>query len=200
MVLAGSSAFADDETYEPPPAPAFSTLVETPICDGDVPYLAYDVQVENTDATDLTITFINPNGEDYVVSGLSVGSGRILWPGAVVAADGTALDWPGWSLVNGEWVEGDEYDWVRPSVQVRISVNPEATVDVAYPPSTPNCATNPPSDGSVPTSDATPVSASADGLPRTGAEIAAYAGGAAALLAIGAGLVVWTRRRKPTES
>ena len=32
---------------------------------------------------------------------------------------------------------------MRPTVQVLFQVNPEATVTVAYPPSSPNCLTNP---------------------------------------------------------
>ena len=49
----------------------------------------------------------------------------------------------GRQLSNGTWVEGDEFDWVRPSVQVLFQVNPEATVTLAYPPSTPTCLTSP---------------------------------------------------------
>ena len=58
--------------------------------------------------------------------------------------------------MNGVWVEGDEFDWVRPSVEVLISVNPETTLTVAYPPSTPTCDPNPP-DGEVATSTGTPT-------------------------------------------
>jgi hypothetical protein len=54
------------------------------------------------------------------------------------------LDWPGWRLENGVWVQGDEWDWVRPNVQVQLDVNPEATIVLGYPPATPTCNTNPP--------------------------------------------------------
>jgi hypothetical protein len=114
-----------------------------------VPKLTYQVAVTGTDSTTVTITWINPNGDDVVMTGLPL-SGTVLWPGAV-ELNGEPVDWPGWSFVDGsdpdsvadQWVEGDEFDWVRPTVTIRISVNPEAEMTVAYPPSSPDCATDP---------------------------------------------------------
>ena len=51
-------------------------------------------------------------------------------------------DWPGWRFEGGVWVEGDEFAWVRPSVEVRFEVDlEEATVTVDYPPSSPVSST-----------------------------------------------------------
>lgn len=207
LLAAPATAAEGDDGYAP--EAAFSVLTQQPICDGDVPYLGYDVEVENTEATALTITFVNPSGEDYVVDGLTVGSGRILWPGATVDSAGNPTGWPGWvQQDDGTWVEGGPYQWVRDSTQVRFNVNPEATVTVSYPPSSPQCATQPPGTppmtppGDTPGNDATPVanaeggSSSTPGLAVTGAEIGAYAGGAVVLLALGTGLVLWTRRSR----
>jgi hypothetical protein len=108
-----------------------------------VPYLRYEVDVAGTDADVVKITFVNPDGEDFVYENLPF-KGRVLWPGAEVDSKGNPVDWPGWRLVNGEWVEGDKWDWTRPSVRVRFTVNPSRTVRVAYPPSSPNCSANPP--------------------------------------------------------
>jgi cell division septation protein DedD len=128
-----------------PVEPAFTVLIGTPECDGDVPYLAYEVDVTGTDADTVTITFLHPTdpSQDVVYEDLPF-SGRVLWPGAVVDAEGNPIDWPGWRFENGIWVEGDEFDWVRPSVEVLFQVNPEATVTVDYPPATPLCDANPP--------------------------------------------------------
>ena len=94
--------------------------------------------------TKVTITFINPSGPNVVYADLPLDRDG-LWPGAVPGPDGQGIDWPGWTqLPDGSWVEGDEFDWVRPSVKVLFEVNPEATVTVAYPPSSPTCNTNPP--------------------------------------------------------
>lgn len=108
------------------------------VCRGDVPWLDYTLIPEGTPNTTATVTWINPGGADVVQSGLPL-SGTLLWPGAVVA-NGKAVDWPGWSLVNGQWVEGDEYDWVRPTVQVLFQVNPETQIAVSYPEATAPCA------------------------------------------------------------
>lgn len=126
------------------PTPTIDVSVHSPICDGDVPYLQYAVEVEGTDNDTVDITWVNPDGEDVVQSDLPL-TGRVLWPGAEVDSEGKPLDWPGWHQeADGEWVVGDEFDWVRNPTQVEFEVNPTDTVTVAYPPSSPQCATNPP--------------------------------------------------------
>ncbi|WP_418275846.1 hypothetical protein ACNHYB_13450 [Isoptericola jiangsuensis] len=137
-----TSADSDEVGYEPEPALTVDVL--EPICDGDVPYLQYAVSAEGLDepADDVTITWVNPSGANVVQSGLPL-SGRVLWPGAEVDGAGNAVDWPGWRLEGGEWVPGDEWDWVRPSVALEFEVNPTATASVGYPESSPACATPP---------------------------------------------------------
>ncbi|QJW35752.1 peptidase [Cellulosimicrobium protaetiae] len=198
LLAAPAAVAADGDTYVP--EPTIDLTVLTPVCDGDVPYLEYAVDVTGTDNDTATITWINPDGDDIVQSGMPL-SGRVLWPGAVVGPDGRGADWPGWSLVDGEWVEGDEFDWVRPSVQVLFQVNPETVVTVDYPPSSPNCATNPPGKTTTPptvTQVSNPVDAGTQGtsLAETGATVGLYAAVAAGLAAVGAAIVLLTRRTR----
>ncbi|QAY69218.1 LPXTG cell wall anchor domain-containing protein [Xylanimonas protaetiae] len=135
---------SDDLQYPPPPAPSIDVTVLQPVCDGDVPYLRYAVVPTGTPNDTVTITWQNPSGDDVVMADLPL-TGRVLWPGAKVDANGKPLDWPGWTQqADGTWVQGDEFDWVRPSATVVFKVNPEATTTVTYPPSSPSCATNPP--------------------------------------------------------
>jgi len=136
-------------------------------CDANTPYLVYDVPVLNLPAaTSVTITFVNPTGPDLVFPNQPL-SGRILWPGAVLDADGNIIDWPGWTLLpDGTWVEGDEFSWTRPTVEIRFEVNPEATVTVDYPPASTACADPPPNLGIVKTNDA-PVQT----IPTTGGPV-----------------------------
>ncbi|GAA1994513.1 hypothetical protein GCM10009718_35460 [Isoptericola halotolerans] len=154
VVLGGPSlALADTEDdpaestsgYPEEPEENLQLEILDPICDGDVPYLQYAAVVEGLDPAPetVTITFVNPSGSDYVLADQPL-SGRVLWPGAEVDGSGNPVDWPGWSLVDGEWVVGDEWDWVRPSVEVLFEVNPTVSRTVAYPPSSPSCDTNPP--------------------------------------------------------
>ncbi|WP_230684846.1 LPXTG cell wall anchor domain-containing protein [Cellulomonas sp. JZ18] len=103
------------------------------------------------------------------------------------------VDWPGWRLENGTWVEGDEYDWVRPEVTVRFDVNPSSTVTVAYPPSSPQCLTSPPRTEVLAAADE-PAERS-EVLAVTGTQAGLLAAAAAALVALGAGAVALRRRR-----
>lgn len=158
VVLGGASLAVADTEDDPGAEPSASATgyaeepeenlqleILEPICDGDVPYLRYDAVVEGVEPPPetATITFVNPSGDDYVLADQPL-SGRVLWPGAEVDGAGDPVDWPGWSLVDGEWVVGDEWDWVRPSVEVLFEVNPTLSRTVAYPPSSPDCATDPP--------------------------------------------------------
>lgn len=207
--------------YPPPEEPTLTARIFQPECDGDVPYLRYAVTATGTENDTVTITWLNPSGDDVVQAGLPM-SGRVLWPGAAVDASGAPLDWPGWRLEGGVWVEGDEFDWVRPSVDVKLEVNPELTMTAAYPPSSPSCATNPP--GTVPPDEpgepgeptpgtTVPAAVPADGappaaappasptsgfLPQTGAGVAGLVAAAAALVAAG-GVAVGVARRRRTD-
>ena len=129
--------------------PHFSALGTSPVCDGDVPWLDYQVSVENSPNTTVTVTFVHPTdpSKNVVYADLPL-TGSILWPGAEVDGLGNPIDWPGWTWNGSEWVEGDEWDWVRPSVDVLFegNVSASATVEVGYPPSTPTCTANPPGD------------------------------------------------------
>ncbi len=193
-----ASAATGDGSYVP--EPTMDVSVRNPLCDGDVPLLEYAVEVEGSDSDTLTITWLNPDGDDVVQTDLPL-SGRVPWPGAVVGPDGRGEDWPGWRLEDGEWVEGDEFDWVRPSVDVLFEVNPEAMVTVDYPASAPECATNPPGeDEPAPpasqVSDEQPAAAGDQSLASTGATVGLYAAIAAGLAAVGAAIVLLTRRTR----
>src|SRR5262249_9899016 len=107
--------------------------IAEPICDGNIPFLHYKISLDNVEGNPtVNITWLNPGGPNVVYADQPL-EGQVLWPGAIPADQPGGPDWPGWSLVNGVWVQGDEFDWVRPTVQVNFEVNPQATVTVAYP-------------------------------------------------------------------
>lgn len=196
-------AQAASAQYGPTEEPTIEVQILQPICDSDTPYLQYAVTTSDGAGDTATITWHHPtdSSQDYVQADLPL-SGSVLWPGAAVDSAGNPTDWPGWRPEGGAWVEGDEWDWVRPGVQVTIEVNPEATMTVAYPPSSPTCLTDPPGETSrVVTTDTGPVNAlppdvsGGDGLPETGAGVGWLVGIAAALVALGAGTFAFVRRR-----
>jgi len=181
--------------YGAPRACQLLVKVLTPVCDNEVPKLKYTVDPVGTPNTTVTITFVNPSGPSVVYANQPL-TGTVNWPGAVVGPDGRGIDWPGWTqLPDGTWVQGDEFDWVRPNVKVLFEVNPSETVTVAYPPSSPVCNTD-----AVLVDNVVPASQTAV-LSATGSESQPLLFAGAALILVG-GLTVAAvsiaRRRRAT--
>ncbi|MCA5894126.1 hypothetical protein LEP48_12325 [Isoptericola sp. NEAU-Y5] len=173
------------------------------VCEGASPYLGYSMSlpegVEIDDETPLTITFLNPDGENHVTTGLPL-EGSLLWPGA---SDTEPLQWPGWELQeDGSYVETEgNFAWTRDGVQVLFEVNPSFAAVVDYPPASSECA-NPQGMGGpdgavvdVELDDAPAVEAEGEGeLAMTGATVGWVAGFAALLVAGGVTLFLVRRR------
>ncbi|MFC0195857.1 hypothetical protein ACFFIR_03180 [Microbacterium arthrosphaerae] len=163
------------------------------VCVGDVPYLGYELTLPAgyvvDSKTPVTITFLNPEGENYVVKNQPL-DGELLWPGASATAPKM---WPGWELVGGEYVKTDgNYDWTREGVTVRFEVNPSYFTEVEYPKASAECANPPiggpdgseePTPGTVTPGDGTPA-----GTPGTPAGTPAASADASALAVTGGGL------------
>jgi hypothetical protein len=147
---------------------------------------------------------------------------RLLWPGAAVDGDGRGIAWPGWTQIDGVWVEVD--DDRDGTLMVEVAVNPTATTTVTYPEATTDCAARPtfvddpdPAPGPDPSGSGSgnapaaqpdaeagqggsgpeaDVAGVADGtLPRTGDDLAAALALAAAFLVVGAALLRSTNLR-----
>jgi len=167
------------------------------VCVGDVPYLGYAVSLPEglvvDSSTPVTITFVNPDGEDYVVANQPL-SGKLLWPGA---SDGNPKMWPGWDLVDGEYVQTDgNFAWTRAGVTVEFEVNPTYATEVEYPQATVLCA-HPPV-GSGDELAGTPTSTDAEALAVTGggvSPIIVAAGGTALLAGVAVVAIAAYRRR-----
>ncbi|WP_156165145.1 hypothetical protein [Demequina silvatica] len=125
------------------------------VCNADAPFLEYDITLDDPDnvSTDdgtATITFVHPkNPAKNWSTTVDIGSGRILWPGASLDANGAANNWPGWKYVPSKdaWVSvgNANYGWTRAeNTEVLIEVNPSKTLTVSYPPATPVCNSEPP--------------------------------------------------------
>ena len=170
LILGGSAAAnaeADDYTPTDPATPTLAGSTAVGECDRDVPWISYDISLIDTDGqfTTAQATLVLTNGEQStsIALGALVGgelSGRVLWPGASIDAEGNATGWPGWAFENGQWVETEgNFRWTRGAITATIEVNPSVVVPVSYPPSTPMCAADPPRRGSAAALPATGVSA-----------------------------------------
>jgi gliding motility-associated-like protein len=120
-------------------------ITTTPVCRNDVPYMAYEVtpNFNPASANELKVTWMNGDGSALnpavEITSLPL-QGELLWPGAVLDTDGNIIDWPGWYIDNGIWVQGaDGFENTRPNAMLMFSVNPTETVTVSYPPASPFC-------------------------------------------------------------
>ncbi len=149
----GYACLDQQNGYAPSGVCQLKVLTAEGVCRNNAPYLDYAVQPEGTPDTTVSIVWGDPTTANTVTQSNLPLSGSVLWPGTVLKSDKTVADWPGWSLDNGTWVKGDQWDWVRPTVPVTFKVNPEATVTVTYPP---DLSCNPPLSEVLAAEDATP--------------------------------------------
>lgn len=174
------------------------------VCDNDVPWIEYSVVLtdENNTSTGHTARLVLSNGSQSTTITLGALdddgtlSGRILWPGASIAADGTPTGWPGWAYVDGAWVEtNDNFAWTRGDISASIVVNPEMPVALSYPPSNPYCTAGPSITGEPAAVGDEVV------LAETGSTFNAlpFVLGGGAVLLVGAGLFAFSRRRSSTN-
>ena len=133
-----------------------------PRCVNDVPYLYYDIQVsDSVEPGPITVTWTSGDGTLTKTETIpwDQRSGRLLWPGAAVDANGIPYQFPGWrpiteqdlitpptpgtrflDLILDETVP--TYPWrdmVNPAT-VTFSINPSQAVLVTYPQALPACA------------------------------------------------------------
>lgn len=206
LVAVPSAAQAAD--YVPTPLsvePSIAGSVATGECVADVPYISFDVLLTDPDnkATSHTayLTLSGGGHSEKFLLGEIVGgklSGSMLWPGASVGANGEPTGWPGWIQVGGTWVQTqDNYGWTRGVTSALITVNPETTVPLSYPPASASCVTPP---GGVPTdpggATTTSSASSSMGLASTGVSPVLLPIGVGAILVTLAGLAIFLLRRR----
>ncbi|MDR6904460.1 hypothetical protein J2X63_000146 [Agromyces sp. 3263] len=191
--------------------PKLTGVVASGECVADAPWITYSLTLDDPQhrSTSNTARLVFTAGElthTVILGDLVNGklSGKILWPGASVAADQvTPTGWPGWEqLEDGTWVETDgNFAWTRDLTEVTLAVNPEVVVDLAYPEATPDCDSAPtPFDSGTPggggSGSATTASTDPGGLASTGFDGITFAIIAAALMALGGGVVLTARMRR----
>ncbi|ANJ27537.1 hypothetical protein ATC03_13270 [Agromyces aureus] len=197
--------FDDEECIEPTLEGSFATGK----CIADAPWIFYDVKLVDPDeqATSKKVSLVLSDGtntETLELGELKDGvlKGQRLWPGASVAADGvTPTGWPGWEQkVDGTWQETTgNFAWTRSVTKATLVVNPEMTVDLSYPPATPNCANGP---TIVPTGggDGTTTAGGGIGLAETGFAGTGIAIVAGLIVLAGAAFLVIARVRRKNRA
>jgi hypothetical protein len=199
----GSAAFAAEESgtdYVPDQYtdPTLGGSTASSQCVGDVPWINVSVKLTDPDnqATS-NVAYLRmtdgSNVEDIKLGELDKNGNlttTILWPGASTDGQGNATGWPGWALVDDNWVEtSGNYAWTRGPITATIHVNPEISVPLSYPAASEACASptallseNPGEPGLAATGGAVPYLAAGIGVGA---------------LALGATLIA--RRRRATH-
>ncbi|KIQ16499.1 hypothetical protein RT99_20760 [Flavobacterium sp. MEB061] len=117
------------------------TITANSYCDNNAPYVSYNVVADNFTPTGLlTINWIDSANNIVATQNNMPLSGTVLWPGAVVDSNNKPTDWPGWVLVNGQWIQGnDGFELTRPAVTMQFTLNPTQSVVVNYPAASAGC-------------------------------------------------------------
>ena len=118
-------------------------VVATPVCVGKVPYVDYTLtQVGAGTPSSLQIEWQKISGQTVsTLNGLPL-TGRVLWPGAAVDANGTPTEWPGW-MFDGNFYRSVA-DGLRPDIRMIFTAAGARTVVVSYPTGTGASDCNPP--------------------------------------------------------
>ena len=188
-VLVSTDADIDpiEVPFEDCPVASIDVLAFAPVCQGDIPYIAYDVTVSGTDETTADLTFIDLDGNEVLALVDQPLRGIVIYPGASAEPP----DWPGWVLNDaGLWVPDPTDARWRDGLVVVVEVNPTAQTTVAYPPATEACNSpeNPPG------TPGTPGSTPGGQLPVTGGETSLPLLLAIFFLSAGGSIVLATRR------
>ena len=204
--LVGQTTYGPYDTAQLPAdqcvEPSIGLTAFSPVCQSDIPYIQYEIQVSGTDATTAKITLIDNTGTVVAVHENMGLTGRFLYPGA----SDDPQDWPGWKQVGGKWVLDDKDHHWRQGLKVRVEVNPTAETSVVYPAETPACFDPPVVDQEGPTTTTTttvpgqaPPIAPTPSLPRTGSNSTGMAVTIGAMLLLG-GLALLTVVRRPRRA
>ncbi|TRX36157.1 gliding motility-associated C-terminal domain-containing protein [Flavobacterium sp. ZT3R18] len=121
------------------------TVVTSSLCLNNTPYVSYTVTPDNFTPTNLlTVKWIDSANNVVATQTNLPLAGQLLWPGTVLDGNGKTIDWPGWLLVNGKWIQGsDGFELTRPAVTMEFSLNPTLSQIVNYPPATALCNSAP---------------------------------------------------------
>ena len=132
-------------TTQPPATLDISAI--GPVCLSDAPYIDVTFGSQSEfNGLPATVTFIDLDGNVVGTETAAYQAGstvRLVYPGASVDGAGNPTDWPGWMLVDGQWVVDPSDARLRDGLTVVIEVNPTTTATVSYPAVTETCVAGP---------------------------------------------------------
>ncbi|MCD0466964.1 Ig-like domain-containing protein, partial [Flavobacterium sp. ENC] len=125
-------------------APEMTVTAES-YCSDNTAYVTYKVTADNFTPKGLvTINWIDSANHIVATQSNMPLNGTVLWPGTVLDSNNKPIDWPGWILLNGKWIEGnDGFELTRPAVTIQFTLNPNKSVLVNYPSAQVGCNARP---------------------------------------------------------
>ena len=115
--------------------PRIDATAFSPVCQADIPYIQYAIEVSGTPNTTATITLYDKQGNQVARYENQPFSGKLIYPGASAGP----ADWPGWKYENGTWNLDPSDAHLREGLTVKVEVDATATAEVAYPPAGAPC-------------------------------------------------------------
>ncbi|MGY6561552.1 MAG: T9SS type A sorting domain-containing protein [Luteibaculaceae bacterium] len=123
------------------------------LCRNDVPWLRYTLEANFAPApgtTPLFIDFFDATTRALVTTVTTTFRNAVrdsvLFPGAQIDGSGNGINWPGWRLDGGVWVEDLSFNFgnLRPNTFIQFRVNPESAIfEIEYPEATAECIASP---------------------------------------------------------
>ncbi|NIJ55097.1 choice-of-anchor A family protein [Dyadobacter arcticus] len=160
QVIAKSFIHNGDEIHFRPFLPTVADPIEdaievvaTSLCSKNAGYLDYTVTPNyDTKGKKVKIEWIDSENKVIQEDIDQELTGRILFPGFALDADGNGAAWPGWEKKNGKWEEViDRYGSLRESgATIRVTIDPWKIIDITFPESTTTCFTSPPPSNTLP--------------------------------------------------
>lgn len=115
-------------------APDFTIKAES-YCDKNVPYVSYTITGDNFTPTGLaTINWLD-SANNVVASQTNMPlNGSVTWPGIVLDNNNNRANWPGWTLLNGQWIQtSDGFELTTTEITMQVVLGATKTVLVNHP-------------------------------------------------------------------
>ncbi|QIH40022.1 T9SS type B sorting domain-containing protein [Flavobacterium sp. Sr18] len=121
------------------------TITTSSLCLNNTPYVSYTVTPDNFTTTNLLIVKWIDSANNVVATLTNLPlTGQLLWPGTLRDSNGKTIDWPGWILSNGKWIQGsDGFELTKPAVTMEFSLEIAQSVIINYPSATAICNSAP---------------------------------------------------------
>lgn len=115
-------------------APEFTIKAES-YCDKNVPYVSYTITGDNFTPTGLaTINWIDSANNVVATQTNMPLNGSVVWPGIILDSNNNRTNWPGWTLINGQWTQtSDGFELTTTGITMQVVLGTTKSVSINHP-------------------------------------------------------------------